>query len=172
MARRFNQWGELAPDQPVLHVNWHEAQAFCRWRGRRLPTEAEWEYAAAQGAPGEKRCYPWGTAAPAPSRANLDGRAAWCVDVAAGAEGDSVSGCRQMIGNVWEWTASPFRPYPGFSADPYADYSLPWFDTHYVLRGGSFATRSRLIRNVYRNFYLPERRDIFAGFRTCALAPG
>jgi iron(II)-dependent oxidoreductase len=164
--RRFDQWLPLAPDQPVLHVNWHEANAWCRWRGRRLPSEAEWEMAAA-GPDG--RDYPWGSAPPKPAQANLDGRAGWCADVAAYAEGDSPEGCRQLLGNVWEWTATPFAPYPGFRADPYEDYSQPWFGNHYVLRGGSFATRSRLIRNVYRNFYLPERRDIFAGFRTCAL---
>jgi iron(II)-dependent oxidoreductase len=77
------------------------------------------------------------------------------------------SGLKQMIGGVWEWTASPFAPYPGFAADPYRDYSQPWFHSHYVLRGGSFATRSRIAHNRFRNFYLPHRRDIFAGFRTC-----
>jgi iron(II)-dependent oxidoreductase len=71
---------------------------------------------------------------------------------------------------VWEWTSTPFRPYPGFVADPYEDYSQPWFDTHRVLRGGSFATRARLLRNTWRNFYMPERRDPFAGFRTCSLS--
>jgi len=92
-----------------------------------------------------------------------------CVDVAALPEGDSALGCRQMIGNVWEWTASDFLPYPGFVADPYQEYSQPWFGTHKVLRGGCWATRSRLIRNTWRNFYEPHRRDIFAGFRTCAV---
>jgi iron(II)-dependent oxidoreductase len=164
--RCFDQWLPLAPDQPVLHVNWHEANAWCRWSGRRLPSEAEWEMAAA-GPDG--RSYPWSGSPPQAAQANLDGRAGWCADVAAYAGGDSPEGCRQLLGNVWEWTATPFAPYPGFRADPYEDYSQPWFGNHYVLRGGSFATRSRLIRNVYRNFYLPERRDIFAGFRTCAL---
>ena len=77
-------------------------------------------------------------------------------------------GCRQMIGNVWEWTASDFLPYDGFSEDPYKEYSSPWFGTHKSLRGGAWSTRSRLIRPAYRNFYTPERRDIWAGFRTCA----
>ena len=77
-----------------------------------------------------------------------------------------------MIGNVWEWTASDFEPYPGFVADPYMEYSMPWFATpHKVLRGGCWATRSRLLRNTWRNFYLPDRRDVLAGFRTCALLP-
>jgi iron(II)-dependent oxidoreductase len=76
---------------------------------------------------------------------------------------------RHMIGGVWEWTSTPFRPYPGFRADPYRDYSEPWFDSHYVLRGGSFATQRRLVHERFRNFYLPHRDDVFAGFRTCAL---
>src|SRR2546421_224951 len=80
-----------------------------------------------------------------------------------------IVGYRQMIGNVWEWTASDFLPYPGFVADPYRDYSQPWFGTHKVLRGGAWMTRSRLLRNTWRNFYQPERRDVWAGFRTCAL---
>jgi iron(II)-dependent oxidoreductase len=81
----------------------------------------------------------------------------------------SASGLEQLIGGVWEWTSSPFAPYPGFAPDPYRDYSQPWFHSHYVLRGGSFATRSRIAHNRYRNFYLPHRRDPFAGFRTCAV---
>ena len=74
-----------------------------------------------------------------------------------------------MIGNVWEWTASDFVPYPGFVADPYREYSQPWFGTHKVLRGGAWMTRARLLRNTWRNFYQPDRRDVWAGFRTCAL---
>ena len=78
-------------------------------------------------------------------------------------------GCRQMIGNVWEWTATTFGPFPGFEIDPYKEYSAPWFESRKVLRGGSWATRSHLIRTNYRNFFTPERRDVWAGFRTCAL---
>jgi iron(II)-dependent oxidoreductase len=177
--RHFDRWVGLEDDLPVLHVNAHEAEAYCRWAGRRLPTEAEWELAAA-GAPGaarasgraegSKRLYPWGDSPPDPARANLDWRAGGCVPVGALPAGDSPFGCRQMIGNVWEWTASVFEPYPGFVADPYRDYSRPWFGTHRVLRGGCWATRSRLIRNTWRNFYTPDRRDVWAGFRTCAIA--
>ena len=90
------------------------------------------------------------------------------MPVAACAEGRSASGCLQLLGNAWEWTASPFEPYPGFTVDPYKEYSQPWFGTHKVLRGGSFASSRRLLRNTWRNFYTPDRSDIFAGFRTCA----
>jgi len=173
--RHFGTWVPLEPDWPMVHVNWYEANAYCRFSRRRLPTELDWEVSAAampdgRGglAPGKRR-YPWGNEPPTPDRANLDARAGECVAVAALSAGDSAFGCRQMIGNVWEWTQSTFHPYPGFSADPYKDYSQPWFGTHKVLRGGCWATRSRLIRNTWRNFYTPERRDILAGFRTCAL---
>jgi gamma-glutamyl hercynylcysteine S-oxide synthase len=170
LTRRFNMWEPLAMDSAMVHANWYEADAYCRWSGRRLPSEAEWEYAAAAGRePGEpKRSYPWGDDPPDESRANLFGTHNNVIDVAALAAGDSAGGCRQMIGNVWEWTADAFQPYPGFVVDPYKEYSQPWFGNHKVLRGGSFATRASLIRNTWRNFYMPERRDIYAGFRTCA----
>jgi iron(II)-dependent oxidoreductase len=172
--RDFDRWAPLEPHRPMLHVNWYEANAFCRWSGRRLPTEAEWELAASAGPAGGKRRLPWGDdwpSSPAAEPANLDWRAMGCMDVAAFPAGDSSFGCRQMFGNVWEWTASDFLPYPGFAADPYKEYSEPWFGTHKVLRGGCWATRSRLLRNTYRNFYRRDRRDVWAGFRTCAARP-
>jgi gamma-glutamyl hercynylcysteine S-oxide synthase len=165
LRREFDQWVRLEPHRPVIHVNWYEANAYCDWAGRRLPTEAEWEAAAAV----PKRRFPWGDEPPDESRANLDGYSLGCCDVADYAAGDSHFGCRQMIGNVWEWTASDFLPYPGFVADPYREYSQPWFGTHKVLRGGAWMTRSRLLRNTWRNFYTPDRRDVWSGFRTCAL---
>ncbi len=128
MQRRFGKLMRVPVGQPVMHVSWFEAQAWCAWAGRRLPTEVEWEAAAHLGA---TRGFRWG--------------------------------------DVWEWTASTFRPYPGFAADPYRDYSQPWFSTHKVLRGASFATRGRMRSAKYRNFYLPQRDDIFCGFRSCAL---
>lgn len=171
--RRFDCWGPLEPYHPVIHVNWFEADAYCRWAGRRLPTEAEWEMAASAepvsggGIGTRKRRYPWGAEPPEPNRANLDGRLG-CLDVGALPAGDSAFGCRQMLGNVWEWTATNFGPYPGFVPDPYKEYSQPWFGDHMILRGGCWVTRGRLLRNTWRNFYKPDRRDVFAGFRTCA----
>ncbi|MDB5216039.1 MAG: hypothetical protein JWO86_3966 [Myxococcaceae bacterium] len=167
-VRRYDRIVAPPPHQPVSHVCWYEADAYCRWAKRRLPSEAEWELAASTK---EKRRFPWGDEAPSPAVANLDGAAGGPVDVAALAAGDSAYGCRQMIGNVWEWTASDFAPYPGFVIDPYAEYSAPWFASpHKVLRGGCWATRARLLRNTWRNFYPPHRRDVLAGFRTCALS--
>src|SRR5262249_19827141 len=155
----------LEPHRPVLHVGWYEAEAWCRWAGRRLPSELEWEVAAS-AEPGEggglgryRRRFPWGDAPPRPGdgRANLDLVPPGCAGVSDSPDGDSAFGCRQMMGNVWEWTADAFLPYPGFVADPYEDYSQPWFRTHKVLRGGAFPTRGRLLRNTWRNFYMPDR---------------
>ncbi len=174
-VRHFDRVGPLRPHAAVVHVNWHEAQAYCRWAGRRLPTEAEWEMAASTrpspdgGVTGRKPVYPWGDEAPSPRHANLDGRLLGTVDVAAFPEGDGAFGLRQMIGNVWEWCSDDFGPYPGFARDPYKEYSEPWFGDHKVLRGGSWATRARMLRNTWRNFATPDRRDLFAGLRTCAL---
>ena len=123
-VRRFDRWIPIPDDEPVRHVNWHEAEAYCRFAGRRLPTEAEWECAALS----------------------------------------ELENTRQ----VWEWTSSGFLPYPGFVRDPYKEYSEPWFGTHKVLRGGSFATPGRVAHPRFRNFYTPDRADIFAGLRTCA----
>jgi ergothioneine biosynthesis protein EgtB len=123
----FGRWLPLEPLQPAVNLSWHEAQAWCRWAGRRLPTEAEWECAAT----------------------STDEGFAW--------------------GQVWEWTASPFAPYPGFEPHPYRDYSLPWFDGRPVLRGASFATAPSMKHPRYRNYFTADRNDVFAGFRTCAV---
>jgi iron(II)-dependent oxidoreductase len=166
LERSFSGWAPLAPDLPVMHVDWHEANAYCRYAGRRLPTEAEWEVAASLSSGGGRRTYPWGDSISG-EHANLGGTCR--APVWSFASGDSLGGCRQMIGNVWEWTSSVFEPYPGFVADPYREYSEPWFGTHKALRGGSFTTPAPLIANSWRNFYTPNRGDIFAGFRTCAV---
>ena len=175
LRRHFDRMLPLEPNAPVSHVCWYEAEAFCNWAGRRLPTEAEWEVAASTEPDGNggfsntKRQYPWGDEPPSAAHANLDTHLLGCVDVASFAAGDSAWGCRQMIGNVWEWTASAYYPYPGFVVDtPYREYSAPWFGYCKVLRGGAWATRSRLATNAFRNFFRPNRSDIFAGFRTCA----
>lgn len=159
-----------------MFVSWFEADAWCRWAKRRLPSEAEWE-AAAVGLPtadggrlaDQRRRWPWGDELPTSARANLDFAFDGTVDVAALSDGDSAFGCRQMIGNVWEWTASDFLPFAGFDADPYKDYSQPWFGTRKVLRGGAWATSARIARPAYRNFFTPDRSDVFAGFRTCEI---
>ncbi|WP_426415289.1 selenoneine synthase SenA [Aestuariirhabdus sp. LZHN29] len=174
--RQFDQWRPLPLHSALIHVCWHEAQAYCRWAGRRLPTEAEWEVAASAEPSIDgltlsprKRRFPWGDSDPQPDHANLDGFALGTVDVGAYSAGDSAFGCRQMIGNVWEWTADRFGPYPGFTPDMYQDYSQPLFGTTRVLRGGAWPTRGRMIRNTWRTYYGADRNDVFAGFRTCAL---
>ncbi len=162
--RHYDCWRPLEADRAILHVAWYEAEAFCNWAGRRLPTEAEWEFAASA----TKARFPWGDDPETEGRAHVGLTADGCREVGALAAGDSAEGCRQMIGNVWEWTSTTFGPYPGFTPDPYKEYSAPWFGDHMVLRGGCFATRPRLLRNTWRNFYRPYRRDVFAGFRTAA----
>ena len=124
---RHGAWRVLDLNHPACHLSAHEAQAWCRWAGRRLPTEAEWERAAVER-PGD---FAWG--------------------------------------QVWEWTASPFLPYPGFEPHPYRDYSAPWFGSRQVLRGASFMTQPRMRHPRYRNFFMPERNDVPAGFRSCRL---
>jgi len=175
--RHFDEWFPLQDDLPVIHVCYFEAEAYSRWAGRRLPTEAEWELAASvipkengkSWDPKSKRKYPWGDSPPDKRLVNMDWNAMGVLPVNALPEGNSAIGCQQMLGNVWEWTSSTFKPFPGFIPDLYKEYSEPWFYTRKVLRGGSWATRSRMLRNTWRNYFTPDRRDVFAGFRTCAL---
>lgn len=165
LVRTFAARVPLALRHPVQNVNWFEADAWCRWAGRRLPTEAEWEWAARHPLPRDADDRPWQTTA---ENANLDSARGAPIEVCPLGHG-TPTGLAQMLGNVWEWTASVFDGYPGFRPGPYADYSAPWFGTHYVMRGGSWATRGRLVHNRFRNFYPPGRHDPFVGFRTCAL---
>ncbi|HSA54304.1 MAG TPA: ergothioneine biosynthesis protein EgtB [Gemmatimonadaceae bacterium] len=157
------------PDRPVCHVCWHEAEAYARWAGKRLPTEFEWEAAAGwDPATGTARRFPWGDAPATRELANVDQLAFDTAPVGAYPPNVSPIGCHGMIGDVWEWTASDFLPYPGFEAFPYPEYSAPFFGSEYkVLRGGSWATRPGAIRNTFRNWDYPIRRQIFSGFR-CA----
>lgn len=165
--RHFDTWVELESDLPVSHVSWREADAFCRWAGRRLPTEAEWEFAACSGKQ-PKTTYPWGGQLPEPPLAATDWRTPGPVHVGACAAGDTPDGCRQLIGNVWEWTASDFVGYPNFERDAYHENSEQFFGHRKVLRGGAWATRGRYLRSTMRNYFTPERRDVVTGLRTCA----
>ncbi|MDX6312070.1 MAG: gamma-glutamyl hercynylcysteine S-oxide synthase, partial [Streptomyces sp.] len=168
LHRRFGVTEPVPPDEPVLHVSWYEADAYARWAGRRLPTEAEWEKAARHDpATGRSLRYPWGDADPGPGHANLGQRHLRPAPVGSYPEGASPLGVRQLIGDVWEWTASDFLPYPGFAAFPYKEYSEVFFGPECkVLRGGSFAVDQVACRGTFRNWDYPIRRQIFSGFRT------
>jgi iron(II)-dependent oxidoreductase len=166
---RFGWTEAIAPDEAVQHVSWYEADAYARWRGKRLPTEQEWEKAA-RWAPGSggPRTFPWGETAPDPQRSNLGGRHFRPAPAGAYPDGAAACGAEQLLGDVWEWTASDFEAYPGFSSFPYPEYSEVFFGPAYkVLRGGSWATHPSAIRTTFRNWDYPIRRQIFAGFR-CA----
>lgn len=173
--RWFQEWQPIEPYFPMVHVNWYEANAYCKWAGVRLPSEAEWELAASasptpdgEGFTDEKCWYPWGNRLPEPKHANLNSAVGGLADVRSYPEGDSAFGLRQMIGNIWEWTADTFDAFPGYVIDPYDTYSEPSFGQQKVLRGGCWATRPHVIRNTFRNFYTPDRNNIFAGFRTAS----
>ncbi|BFV55999.1 ergothioneine biosynthesis protein EgtB [Kitasatospora sp. CMC57] len=168
LRRRFGTVEPVPTDEPVLHVSWYEADAYARWAGRRLPTEAEWEKAARHDpAAGRSRRYPWGDQEPTAERANLGQRHLRPAPVGSYPEGRSAYGVGQLMGDVWEWTASDFTAYPGFRAWPYREYSEVFFGPEYkVLRGGCFAAAPVASRGTFRNWDYPVRRQIFAGFRT------
>lgn len=175
-ARTGDRWTErfmdrvvpLDPLRPVCHVDYWEAEAYARWAGKRLPTEIEWETAAAWAPSAGPRLYPWGQEAPGPRRANLDALLFETTPIGAFPEGRSALGCWDMLGNVWEWTSTDFGGYPGYETFPYPEYSEAFFGSEYkVLRGGSWATRFGAVRNTFRNWDYPIRRQIFSGFR-CA----
>jgi iron(II)-dependent oxidoreductase len=170
---RFGVRVPIVPDEPVVHVCWYEAEAFAAWAGKRLPTEAEWEKAARYDpATGRSRRYPWGDEDPAPAHANLGQRHLAPAPVGAYPAGASPHGVQQLIGDVWEWTASDFHGYPGFAPFPYREYSEVFFGNEYkVLRGGSFGTDATACRGTFRNWDYPVRRQIFSGFRCARDAP-
>ncbi|MBA2688378.1 MAG: ergothioneine biosynthesis protein EgtB [Gemmatimonadaceae bacterium] len=169
LQRVFDRTRLVDPSRPVCHVCYYEADAYARWAGKRLPTEFEWECAASWDA-GSKQpaLFPWGDSAPTPDTCNIDQLAFDTAPVRTFRAFASPAGCVAMIGDVWEWTSSDFHGYPGFTPFPYPEYSEVSFGTESkVLRGGSWATRPGAIRNTFRNWDYPIRRQIFAGFR-CA----
>jgi gamma-glutamyl hercynylcysteine S-oxide synthase len=176
LRRVFGTLEPIVANEPVLHVCWYEADAYARWAGRRLPTEAEWEKAARfDPSSGRSRRFPWGDEDPTPDgtdeRANLGQRFLRPAPAGSFPAGAAPSGARQLIGDVWEWTSSDLAPYPGFRAWPYREYSEVFFGPEYkVLRGGSFAVSPVACRGTFRNWDYPIRRQIFAGFRTARSA--
>jgi ergothioneine biosynthesis protein EgtB len=164
----FRGLNEVDPDQPVVNVSYYEADAYARWAGKRLPTEAEWEKAAAWNEDlHRKTVYPWGDQRPTPKHANLLESNLWGPSkVGSYSNGKSYYGCHQMMGDVWEWTSSEYVLYPGFKSK-FSEYTDKWTINQKVLRGGCFATPTAQIHNSYRNYFKPHERILFAGFR-CA----
>lgn len=157
----------LLPDHPVSGVSWHEAEAYARYRGKRLPTESEWERAAAWNvATHSKYRFAWGDQTPDEVHCTFNNSEWGTTPVGTHPAGETASGLADMIGNVWEWTSTPFAGYPGFQPFPYPEYSQEWFDgDHRVLKGGSWATRAPILRTSFRNFFRRHFRIAFAGVR-------
>ncbi len=166
-------WRPETPNHPVSGVSGYEAEAYARFVGKRLPTEAEWEKAASwQPSTGHTQRYPWGQSPPDLDRCNYNHAVGHTTEVAQQPTLRSPVGCYDLLGNVWEWTASRFQGYSGFSAYPYRGYSQAYFDdSHWVLKGGSWATRPWALRNSFRNWYQPHVRELFMGFRCVKDSP-
>ncbi|MGH9901686.1 MAG: SUMF1/EgtB/PvdO family nonheme iron enzyme, partial [Pyrinomonadaceae bacterium] len=162
--------GPMRPRHPVTGVSWYEAEAYARFAGKRLPTEAEWEKTASWDASeSRKRRFAWGDDPPATARCNFDNRFWDTTAVGIFPEGASPYGCLDMTGNVWEWTSDAFAAFPGFEPFPYPEYSETWFDgDHRVLKGGSWATGASVLRTSFRNFFRRHFRIAFAGIRCAA----
>jgi len=167
-VRDFLGTRKINPNQPVCHVSFYEADAYCRWAGKRLPSEAEWEKAACWNEEKmRKTIFPWGNDAPVEKNANLLESYLWNTsEIGSYPESKSSYGCYQMIGDVWEWTSSEYSGYPGFKSG-FSEYNDKWFTNQKVLRGGSFGTPQMSIRGSYRNFFRLDERWLFSGFR-CA----
>ncbi len=165
-VRDFLGIRKINPNEPVSHVSYYEADAYCKWAGKRLPTEAEWEKASCWNEEKqEKTVFPWGNESPTEEKCNLLESHHWgCTEVGTYPNGASPSGCQQMIGDVWEWTSSEFMGYPGFKSG-FDEYNDKWFTNQKVLRGGSFGTPKMSIRGSYRNFFRLDERWLFSGFR-------
>jgi ergothioneine biosynthesis protein EgtB len=168
MKKDFRGLHKIEPKEPVINVSYYEADAFARWAGKRLPTEAEWEKAASWNERLQRKTlYPWGDKVPTSKHANLLESYIWRpAPIGSYPKGKSYFGCHQMIGDVWEWTSSEYVLYPGFTSK-FPEYTDKWAINQKVLRGGCFATPSGQIRNSYRNYFKPHERILFAGFR-CA----
>ena len=165
-VRDFLGIRKINPNEPVCHVSYYEADAYCKWAGKRLPTEAEWEKASCWNEEKqEKTVFPWGNESPSEEKCNLLESHHWgCTEIGTYPNGTSPSGCQQMIGDVWEWTTSEFMGYPGFKSG-FDEYNDKWFTNQKVLRGGSFGTPKMSIRGSYRNFFRLDERWLFSGFR-------
>ena len=168
MIQDFAGNRKINPNEPVSHISYYEANAYCKWIGKRLPTEAEWEKASCWNETKQtKTIFPWGDNHPSEEHANLLESNIWqCTEIGSYPQGKSHLGCHQMIGDVWEWTSSEFVGYPGFKTG-FEEYNDKWFANQKVLRGGSFATPKISIRSSYRNFFKLDERWMFSGFR-CA----
>jgi ergothioneine biosynthesis protein EgtB len=171
MKKDFRGNLKLDPNEPVVNVSFYEANAFARWAGKRLPTEAEWEKAASWNDKLHRKCpYPWGDDLVVHKYANVLESNNWAPSrIGAYGQGRSYFGCFQMIGDVWEWTSSEYSLYPRFKSK-FSEYTDKWSVNQKVLRGGSFATPCLQIRNSYRNYFRPNERILFSGFR-CAGDP-